>query len=89
AWEDFKPGDVRVRDNAFRGSDGRELWFQTVNSPEFDENGVLTGFIGAIIDITEQRQSRIALAESKRLFETLADLSPAGIFRTDTEGRVT
>ncbi|MFX5817370.1 PAS domain S-box protein, partial [Acinetobacter baumannii] len=60
-----------------------------VNSPEFDENGVLTGFIGAIIDITEQRQSRIALAESTRLFETLADLSPAGIFRTDTEGRVT
>ncbi|MES2020724.1 MAG: PAS domain S-box protein [Pseudomonadota bacterium] len=89
AWQDFKPGDVRIRDNAFHGADGRELWFQTVNSPEFDENGVLTGFIGAIIDITEQRQSRIALAESKRLFETLADLSPAGIFRTDTEGRIT
>jgi PAS domain S-box-containing protein len=88
-WQGFKPGEVRVRDMALRRPDGRELWFQTVNSAEFDENGVLTGFIGAIIDITEQRESRIELAESKRLFETLADLSPAGIFRTDTEGRIT
>uniref|UniRef100_UPI003CF9A44E serine hydrolase n=1 Tax=Sphingomonas sp. DC1200-1 TaxID=2804660 RepID=UPI003CF9A44E len=41
---------------------------------QLQEEGLLR--IDAPIEVTEQRQSRIALAESKRLFETLADLSP-------------
>ncbi|WP_242139487.1 PAS domain S-box protein [Sphingomonas sp. TREG-RG-20F-R18-01] len=85
----FHPGMVRVRDFAFYDRDGGELWVQSVNSGEFDSEGKLTGFIGAIIDITEQRRARIALAESKRLFETLAALSPAGIFRTNAQGEIT
>lgn len=88
-WQDFTPGMVRVRDFAFRDPNGGELWVQSVNGAEFDGEGVLTGYIGAIVDITERRRARVALAESKRLFETLAALSPAGIYRTDVGGGIT
>ena len=89
AWTGFVPGEVRVRQSKFKRAGGGEMWVETVNSAEFDDQGMLTGFIGAVIDITEQRQSQIDLAESKRLFETLASLSPAGIFRTDPSGNCT
>jgi PAS domain S-box-containing protein len=89
AWEGLRPGTIKIRDFAFHDSHGGELWVQSVNSAEFSSDGVLTGYVGAVVDITEQRRARIALAESKRLFETLADLSPAGIYRSDAGGGIT
>jgi len=84
-----EPGEIQMREAIFRAADGSDMWVRIVNSPEFGEEGELLGFIGAVIDITEQRRASIELAESKRLFEALAALSPAGIFRTDINGRVT
>ncbi len=89
AWTGFVPGEIRVREFVFKRADGGEMWAQTVNSAEFDSTGAVIGFVGAVIDITEQRQSQLDLANSKRLFETLASLSPAGIFRTDPAGGCT
>ena len=82
-------GEIQMREVIFRAADGSDLWVRIVNNPEFDERGELLGFIGAVIDITEQRRASAELAESKRLFEALAALSPAGIFRTDIKGDVT
>ena len=88
-WVDFSPGEVRQREAAFRRADGGISWVHIANAAEFDDEGRVSGFIGAMIDITEQRASRQALAESQRLFEALAKLSPAGIFRADIAGGVT
>ncbi|WP_404367512.1 PAS domain S-box protein [Sphingomonas sp. MMS24-J45] len=88
-WVNFTPGEVRQREVSFRRPDGGIIWVQVVNTAEFDAEGNVSGFIGAIVDITEQRESRDALAESQRLFEALAKLSPAGIFRADRDGGVT
>lgn len=88
-WVAFAPGEVRKREVPFRRPDGDIIWVQVVNTAEFDDHGNVSGFIGAIVDITEQRASRDALAESQRLFEALAKLSPAGIFRADRDGGVT
>jgi PAS domain S-box-containing protein len=82
-------GEIQMREAIFRAADGSDLWVRIVNSPEFSEAGELLGFIGAVIDITEQRRASTELGESKRLFEALAALSPAGIFRTDIKGQVT
>lgn len=84
-----EPGEIQMREVIFRAADGSDMWVRIVNSPERDEEGELLGFIGAVIDITEQRRASTELAESKRLFEALAALSPAGIFRTDIKGHVT
>ena len=88
-WVDFTPGEVRHREEAFRGADGGIIWAHIVNAAEFDDEGRVSGFIGAIVDITEQRAAHAALAESQRLFEALAKLSPAGIFRADVGGGIT
>jgi len=39
-----------------------------------------------IHDITERKQAEEALQKSQHLFETLAQVSPVGIFRTDPDG---
>lgn len=80
------PGDVRRRTVRFRGADGDDLWVETVNAAEFDDAGQITGFVGVVVDITEQRLALEALRDSERKFQTLADLAPAGIFRTDGQG---
>jgi PAS domain S-box-containing protein len=56
---------------------------------QVDHEGDVTSIFGVMIDITDQHLVAEALAESRRGFETLANLSPAGIFRTDTAGEVT
>jgi PAS domain S-box-containing protein len=89
-WTGFeRPGDIRRRIVRFRSSTGGDMWVETVNSPEFDEDGRISGFIGAVIDITEQRNATEKLRESERRFQALANLAPTGIFRTDTDGNCT
>ncbi|NJC35173.1 PAS domain S-box-containing protein [Sphingomonas jejuensis] len=80
------PGDVRRRTLKLRGAGGQDLWMETVNAAEFDEAGTLTGFVGVLVDVTDQRAALDALSESERRFQTLANLAPAGIFRTDVLG---
>ena len=84
-----KPGDVRHRVIRFRDGDGRDFWCETVNAAEFDENGHIVGFVGALHDITEQREAIEQLKESDRRFQVLANMAPAGIFRTDASGNCT
>jgi len=89
-WQGFQQlGDRRERISRFCGADGEDLWVQTVNTAEFDEHGNVAGFVGAIIDITDQRRALEALSESERRFNALASLSPAGIYRTDLTGACT
>ena len=54
-----------------------------------DAAGNYAGSIGSVRDITEQQQAEQALSESQRLFQTLADFSPAGIVRSAADGSVT
>ncbi len=84
-----KPGDVRRRIIKFLDGEGNDLWCETVNAAEFDEGGNIVGFVGVLNDITEQRKATERLIESERRFQVLADMAPAGIFRTDPQGNCT
>ncbi|MGN3975261.1 PAS domain S-box protein [Tsuneonella sp. SYSU-LHT278] len=81
-----KPGDVRHRILRFRDAEGRAFWCETVNSAEFDPDGRICGFVGVAHDITEQRAAMELLVESEKRFAALADMAPAGIFRTTPDG---
>ncbi|NNC53147.1 MAG: PAS domain S-box protein [Erythrobacter sp.] len=83
------PGDVRHRVLNFRNKQGEEFWWETINTAEFDEFGNICGFVGVAHDITEQRLAVERLLESERRFQTLANMAPAGIFRTDANGGCT
>jgi PAS domain S-box-containing protein len=52
-----------------------------------DEDGRFVGATGHIRDVTDAHLALTALSESEKRFQTLAMLSPAGIFRTDRDGR--
>ncbi len=49
----------------------------------------LSRVIVSIIDITRRKQTEKALLESERRYHMLAEISPVGIFRTDTAGQTT
>lgn len=84
-----KPGDVRRRVIRFRDGDNKDFWCETVNAAEFDEAGNISGYVGVLHDITEQRQSTERLQASEKRFQALANMAPAGIFRTAPDGACT
>jgi PAS domain S-box-containing protein len=63
--------------------DGHSREFLNVIAPVRD-GGVTAGVVGVAIDITEHRRTLEALEASQRRYEVMAQLSPVGIFRTDT-----
>jgi PAS domain S-box-containing protein len=68
---------------------GEEIWVHgtatTIRTPE----GIITGHVGTIEDITERRKADAALRDSEQKFRTLSALAPIGIFQTDAQGRFT
>ncbi|PEQ10490.1 hypothetical protein B2G71_21930 [Novosphingobium sp. PC22D] len=79
-------GEQLELDVCFRASNGESVWAQTVYTPEFDERGELTGYVGVAIDITEQRRAAEALKESENLFRLLAENSNDKIVRIGLDG---
>lgn len=54
-----------------------------------DAEGRPTAIVGSLRDVTERVAFEAALRDSEWRFQTLADLAPVGIFRTDVAGAVT
>ena len=54
-----------------------------------DADGRTYAATGSLRDVTERVLFETALRESERRFQTLADLAPVGIFRTDANGALT
>jgi len=70
----------------FITKDGRKIDMLVSGSPIIDADGKIIASIGAMIDITERKKAEKALIESQQQFETLAQMSPVGIFRTRPDG---
>jgi len=45
--------------------------------------------VGTVQDVTQRKQAENAIRESERRYQTLLNISPAGIFRTDLNGNTT
>ena len=54
--------------------------------PLRDADQEIVGILGISLEITERKRMEEALRESERRYQTLAALSPVGIFRTDAQG---
>jgi PAS domain S-box-containing protein len=79
-----------VNDNHYDAikKDGTTFPVQIFSRP-FEVEGQLRGLRGIVIDITEQIKADRALKESQRLFQSIAQMSPVGIFRTKADGYTT
>lgn len=84
----------RILDGAVIG--GQEYTFMRKDGSTFpviihaspiSHDGNTAGLRGFVVDITERKQAEETLRKSHELFETLARVSPVGIFRADAKGR--
>ena len=66
-----------------------ETWLLVSKLPFINEEGEIIGTVGISRDITKQKYAEDAIRESERRFQTLANVSPVGIFRTDSTGYTT
>src|SRR5262245_46137218 len=70
-----KPFTLEYR---LRRADGQYRWVLDAGSPRFDANGVLIGFVGSTLDITEHKEHSVEVAEAegrfRRLIENAHDL---------------
>ncbi|MEW6507121.1 MAG: PAS domain S-box protein [Bacteroidota bacterium] len=69
--------------------DGRIIWVEDNARYIKDENGDVIFNEGLCKDITDRKEAEDALRESEQLFNTLAQVSPVGIFRTQLDGYTT
>lgn len=65
---------------------GQIKWIWERGQGVFDESG-LVAIEGLLIDIDYRKQTEAALVESEQVFQTLAENSPVGIFKTDANGQ--
>src|SRR5205823_2757336 len=79
-------GQVDNLEYRFVHPDGRLVWVSDSSRPVFDTNGVLTGYIVTLTDITERKLLEDALITSESRFRTLIDFAPVGIAETDAQG---
>lgn len=77
-----------IFETSFKHRNGRLLNI-LLSSSALDKNNLEKGVTLIVLDITESKRSEKALRESQMLFQTLSQVSPVGIFRTNAEGRTT
>lgn len=75
-------------ENIFRlkRADGQYRWFLNRGLPRFNEEHQNIGFVGCCVDITEQRQSELALRESEQRFSSTFEQAAIGMAHTDKDG---
>jgi PAS domain S-box-containing protein len=78
-------GSVETR---FKCKDGRIINIFLSSTP-LDKNDLTKGVTFIAMDITEKKKAEEALNVSRQLFQTLAQVSPVGIFRTNHDGYTT
>lgn len=84
------PGFIsNVETYRLRRKDGKIIWVEDNARYIKDETGNVIFNEGICKDITDRKNIEDALRESEQLFNTLAQVSPVGIFRTDPDGLTT
>ncbi len=96
-WQSVLQSNVRGEIEArLRGSDGDYRWFMFSAEPLHDASGAVVGWCGTNLDITEQRQARIALEEANRALEAserqlqlMVETIPGFVWCASRDGRLT
>lgn len=66
-------------------SDGETIWVR-VSGASLARDGVVTGLVAVIQDVTNEKLAIEALKESESRFRAMADSSPAYLWMTDAQG---
>ena len=66
----FQIGKPKRITKHMTGADGRKSWFEAVKVPQFDDEGNVIGLVGIARDITELKETEIALNGGERRYQT-------------------
>ncbi len=83
----LQSGKPRIDEMSFETADGSSTIIRITKSPWRDESGEIGGVVAVAQDITDRRRVEQAPKESKSLFQSFMDNSPAVAFMKDEAGR--
>jgi PAS domain S-box-containing protein len=83
-----RSGEMLVTDELLELADGRHL-FETTRLAVRNRSGEITSLCGISTDVTERRGAETALRESQKLFDTIANSSPALVWMSGEDGGCT
>lgn len=72
-----------------RRKDGEFRWIFDAASPRFSETGEFLGYIGSLIDVTEEKERDEAVRRNARIYRAIGESIDYGIWICDRDGRNT
>ncbi|RME69398.1 MAG: PAS domain S-box protein, partial [Verrucomicrobia bacterium] len=69
--------------------DGRTIWLRTSKIPLRDDSGNIVGILGTYEDITEKKNTELALIRSEENLRITLESIGDGVVTTDLQGRIT
>lgn len=75
-------------EEAEHAADGRAIWVRTSKVPLRDASGRAIGVLGTFEDITERKETELALRESEQKYRNLVETTATGYLILDVQGRV-
>ena len=87
-YRQIKEKGIGSVETKIKRKDGKILNVLLSSAP-LDKNNHSKGVTFTVLDITQRKQSEEALKDSQHLFQTLSQVSPVGIFRTNLDGFTT
>lgn len=68
-------------------SDGTERWIESHIRLMRDDDGIITHYLGYVMDVTEMRETEEARRESEARYRTMLNTAPLGYWLIDDEAR--
>lgn len=84
---DHKPFDLEYK--IVRKSDGAERWVHGLGELNEDEDGNLTTMVGTIQDITQRKESELALVASEIKYRSLTEQITDVLYKTNSKAEIT
>ena len=85
----LKTGSPFAMEYRYITPSGGVTWVYGTAVPIRDDFGAVTGFLGNVIDISDQKRAVIELKLSEERFRRMADSAPVLIWTTTLDGRIT
>jgi len=100
----FHPDDLKLRARAHNEApasgamfyearviwpDKSTRWVKVEGKVYYDAGGKAVRILGTLLDITEQKKAKEALAESEQLLRNITSAAPASLWMSDDEGLIT